>query len=138
MPPERGRILREFFEEIIMAIIRWVLGQIILLINFLTMPKSPKLSAEQKQVLADKTKHLSLYQLPACPFCVKVRRAMKREGIELPLRNIKDKQASYREELIQQGGKPTVPCLRIEHSNDNVEWLYESSDIVDYLKKNVA
>lgn len=102
------------------------------------MPKSPKLSAEQQQVIADKTKHLSLYQLPACPFCVKVRRTMKREGIELPLRNIKDKQTNYRQELIQQGGKATVPCLRIEHSDAKVEWLYESSDIVDYLKKLAA
>lgn len=121
-----------------MFIIRWLLGQIILLVNFLTSPKSPKLTPEQQESIASKAKPLSLYQLPACPFCVKVRRAMKRQGIELELRNIKDKQANYRDELIANGGKPTVPCLRIEKGDDQVEWLYESSEIIKYLEANVA
>ncbi|NMP30912.1 glutaredoxin [Thalassotalea sp. M1531] len=121
-----------------MAIIRWFVGQIILFINFLTFPKSPSLSAEQQAQMAEKLKQLSLYQLPACPFCVKVRRAMKREGIELPIRNIQDKQHNYRDELIQGGGKATVPCLKIETADNDVEWLYESSDIINYLKAKVA
>ncbi|MFD2168071.1 glutaredoxin family protein [Thalassotalea euphylliae] len=121
-----------------MFIIRWILGRIILLVNFLTMPRGPKLSAEQKQIMSEKTQHLSLYQLTACPFCVKVRRAMKREGIELELRNIKDTNSNYREQLMQGGGKPTVPCLRIEKGDDEVEWLYESNDIISYLKTVTA
>jgi len=124
--------------EVIMNIIRWVLGQIILLINFVTMPKSPKLTKEQQAKYTELLSHLSLYQLPACPFCVKVRRAMKREGIELPLRNIKDKEQDYRAELIQGGGKATVPCLRIENSESDIQWLYESTDIIDYLKAQIA
>ena len=121
-----------------MSVIRWVLGQIILLVNFLTSPKSPKLSAQEQVKLNKKTQHLSLYQLPACPFCVKVRRAMKRQGLELELRNIKDKSSDYKNELVSFGGKPTVPCLRIEHSEDHVEWLYESNDIIEYLEKVAA
>jgi len=27
-----------------------------------------------------------------------------------------------------------VPCLRIEKPDNSVEWLYESSDIIVYLK----
>lgn len=118
-----------------MFIIRWILGQIILLVNLLTLPKKPKLTAEQQANLTEKTQNLSLYQLNACPFCVKVRRAMRREGIDLELRNIKDKTTGYRDELIANGGKATVPCLRIEGTGEQVEWLYESSDIIEYLKK---
>lgn len=120
-----------------MSVIRWLLGRIILFFNFVFSPKSPKLSSEQQEKINDKTQNMSLYQLPACPFCVKVRREMKRQGIHLELRNINQSE-QLKQELIEQGGKRTVPCLRIEHSEGNVEWMYESSDIVDYLRKSVA
>ena len=119
-----------------MFILRWLIGRIVLLVNFLTQPKSPKLSAERKQEIADKTQHLSLYQLEACPFCVKVRREMKREGIELPLMNIKANNYALRDELVAGGGKATVPCLKI-NDGDKVQWLYESNDIINYLKTTV-
>lgn len=38
--------------------------------------------------------------------------------------------------LIQEGGKSQVPCLRIEDGGV-VRWMYESADIVEYLKKHV-
>lgn len=117
-----------------MAIIRWLLGRLILLFNFIFSPRSPKLSAEEKRVLAEKTAHLSLYQLPACPFCVKVRRAMKRKGITLALKNI-NQQPALKAELIKDGGKRTVPCLKIAKADQPVQWLYESNDIIAYLDK---
>ncbi|WP_448211376.1 glutaredoxin family protein [Colwellia sp. MEBiC06753] len=123
-----------------MAIIRWLVGRIVLLINFITQPKSPKLTAEQQADIAEKTAHLSLYQLPACPFCVKVRRAMKRQGIDIELKNIKDSQQGFRDELVQFGGKPTVPCLRIAGDGvdaSSAQWLYESNDIIAYLENLV-
>ncbi|REL34742.1 glutaredoxin family protein [Thalassotalea euphylliae] len=121
-----------------MKLLRWLVGRIVILVNFLTQPKSPKLTAQRQQEIAELTKHLSLYHLPTCPFCVKVRRAMKREGIELPLMNIKDNNYAVREELINGGGKPTVPCLKITDAGENkVEWLYESDDIIAYLQKTV-
>lgn len=42
--------------------------------------------------------------------------------------------AAYAEELIKQGGKRQVPCLRIEQGS-KVKWLYESADIVAYIEK---
>jgi len=120
-----------------MFIVRWILGQIILFLNFVFSPRSPKRTEEEQQNINVKTSNLSLYQLPACPFCVKVRRAMKREGIVIPLRNTKEN-SPYREELINGGGKHKVPCLRIVQPDGEIEWLYESSDIVDYLKKFTA
>lgn len=124
-----------------MKLLRWLIGRVVILVNFLTQPKSPKLSAERQQEIAKLTENLSLYHLPTCPFCVKVRRAMKREGIELPLMNIKDNNYAVREELINGGGKPTVPCLKIthagNHADNKVEWLYESNDIIAYLENAV-
>lgn len=117
-----------------MFIIRWLLGRIILLVDFITSPKAPKLSTSALQQLHEQTAHLSLYQLPACPFCVKVRRAMKRQGLTLALKNI-NQDAALKEELIAEGGKRTVPCLKIAEQNKPVLWLYESKEIIAYLKQ---
>jgi len=40
-------------------------------------------------------------------------------------------------DLIAGGGKSQVPCLRIETENGDVRWLYESIDIVRYLKTHL-
>ncbi|OKY24801.1 MULTISPECIES: glutaredoxin family protein [Thalassotalea] len=119
-----------------MFILRWVIGRIILFFDFVFSPRSPKLTSAQKADIAQATENMSLYQLPACPFCVKVRRAMKRNGIALPLQNI-NKSDEANQALIEQGGKRKVPCLRIEHDNNSVEWLYESNDIINYLTNRV-
>lgn len=117
-----------------MFLIRWPLGRLILLLNFIFSPSSPKRSKDEQEKIDSSTAHLSLYQLPACPFCVKVRRAMKRNGLNLELRNI-NKNIAYRDELISEGGKRTVPCLRIEDDQQQVTWLYESSEIVKYIQQ---
>ena len=40
--------------------------------------------------------------------------------------------SAYRE-LVTGGGRATVPCLRIERDDGQVEWLYESLDIVHFI-----
>lgn len=120
----------------IMSLIRWPIGRLILLINFIFSPKSPKRVVEEQQKIDAKTQNLSLYQLPSCPFCVKVRRTIKREGLNIELRNINQKN-DYREELIREGGKRKVPCLRIEKTDGQVQWLYESNDVVAHLQQLV-
>ena len=120
----------------IMSLIRWPIGRLILLLNFIFSPSSPKRTVEAQRKIDEKTQNLSLYQLPSCPFCVKVRRTMKREGLNIELRNI-NQNNDYREELIREGGKRTVPCLRIETPEGQVQWLYESNDVIAYLKQQV-
>ena len=120
----------------IMSLIRWPIGRLILLVNFVFSPTSPKRSSTEQAKVDDKTQNISLYQLPSCPFCVKVRRTMKREGLNIELRNI-NKKNDYREELIREGGKRTVPCLRIEKADGQVQWLYESSDVIAHLQQLV-
>lgn len=117
----------------LMKMIRWPIGQLILLLNIIFSPNSPKRDINEQAIIDEKTQNLSLYQLPSCPFCVKVRRTMKREGLKIELRNINGNN-DFREELIREGGKRTVPCLRIENENGQVQWLYESSDVVNHLQ----
>lgn len=119
-----------------MFIIRWVLGRIILFFDFIFSPSKPKREAKLQAEIDSSTAHLSLYQLPACPFCVKVRREMKRGGLNIALKNINQDEA-LNEELITQGGKRKVPCLRIVDEKQEVSWLYESSVINQYIQQFV-
>ena len=118
-----------------MSLIRFVLGRIILLIDWITSPRSPKRTVEAQQVIDSSVTDLVLYQYHACPFCVKVRREMKRLGVKIELRDPKRSETA-RKELINGGGKLKVPCLRIESSE--TQWLYESDAIIAYLGKRVA
>lgn len=120
-----------------MKFVRWFLGRIVLLINWLTWPRAGKRSAEdQKRVEAELENH-ALYQFHACPFCVKVRRAMQRLNLPIELRDAKGDEKS-RLELQMQGGEVKVPCMRIEHKDGRVEWMYESSDIICYLEQKFS
>jgi len=82
-------------------------------------------------------KSLTLYQLEACPFCVKVRREMKRLSIQMPIRDV-GKDPGAQQELMAGGKIDQVPCLKIEAPNSPVQWMYESSDINAYLQKRFA
>jgi len=119
-----------------MVILRWIIGRFILLFDAIFSPRSPKRTQQLQAEVDESTAHLSLYQLPACPFCVKVRRAMKRGGLNISLKNI-NQDEQLRQELIEFGGKRTVPCLKIVGDNDEITWLYESSDINQYLQQFV-
>ncbi len=76
------------------------------------------------------TQGLSLYYFQTCPFCRKVLAAM--DELKLELRDTRAN-SNFRAEQIAGSGKAQVPCLRIEQDND-IRWLYESSDIIAYLK----
>jgi len=79
---------------------------------------------------------LVLYEYFTCPFCFMTRRVIKQLGVEIERRDILQ-DPDYRQELIQGGGKSQVPCLRI-NSGSTVTWLYESADIIKYLKARFA
>jgi len=115
-----------------MKVIRWILGQIILVVDFLTSPKPVVREAAAQKAIDDEMATLSLYQFKACPFCVKVRRHLKRHALHIELRDAKA-ESDFKAELIREGGRHKVPCLRIEKSEGSVEWLYESNDIITKL-----
>jgi len=62
-----------------------------------------------------------------------VLRAMQTIDVNVELKNtLMDPQ--NRTDLIQGGGRSTVPCLKITDESGNVQWMYESMDIIHYLK----
>ncbi|MBR3690021.1 MAG: glutaredoxin [Eggerthellaceae bacterium] len=73
----------------------------------------------------------TLYMTNTCPYCIRVLRFMEDAGITMEMRNIA--QPEYAAELVAIGGKRQVPCLVIDGKA-----MYESADIIAYLKKNYA
>ena len=120
-----------------MKFVRWFLGRLILLINWLTWPRAGTRSPEQQQEVEATIQSYSLYQFHACPFCVKVRRGMQRLNLPIELRDAKA-EGDFRAELLAQGGEVKVPCLRIDHEDGTSEWMYESSDILSYLESTFS
>ncbi len=89
------------------------------------------------QATIDKvTKDLSLYQFVTCPFCIKVTRFMHSNAINIELKDTQ-KDDHHKSDLITFGGKQQVPCLRVPQKEQQDIWLYESDEIIKYLKKNV-
>ena len=78
-----------------------------------------------------------LYYFSTCPYCVIVRLALWWLGLKMPLKDILF-QPGNNADLIAGGGKSQVPCLRIEKEGGDVRWLYESADIIRYLKMELA
>ena len=78
-----------------------------------------------------------LYPYSGCLSCVIVRLALWRLGLKVPLKNIIS-QPGNNVDLIAGGGKSQVPCLRIENENGAVRWIYESTEIIRYLKTELA
>jgi len=120
-----------------MTIIRAILSVLILTFDKLFTPKSIERSTADQQKVDELCQQYTLYQYLACPFCVKVRRAAKRQGLNIKTRDAKRDEVA-KEELLAGGGKLQVPCLRIEKGDGGVEWLYESSEIINYLNQQFA
>jgi glutaredoxin len=116
-----------------MRIIRFILGKLILFFNWVFTPRSVVRDPSTQAAIDQQTACLALYQYEACPFCVKVRRAMKRSALNIETRDVK-RCDTARDELLAGGGNLKVPCLRIEHEQGQVEWMFESSNIITYLQ----
>ena len=116
-----------------MKFVRWFLGRLILAIDFLTRPKPIVREKNEQDTIDALTATMSLYQFNACPFCVKVRRQLRKHSLNIELRDAKNNVA-FKNELTKEGGRHKVPCLRIENGTQNVKWLYESKDIISFLQ----
>lgn len=76
--------------------------------------------------------NLELFVFMNCPYCMRVFRYMDEAGIEIPLLDVNNDDEA-RARLLEVGGKVQVPCLFIDG-----EPMYESLDIIEWLKENVA
>jgi glutathione S-transferase len=82
------------------------------------------------------TETYQLFQYDRCPFCRRVRQFMDAAGIDIEIRDtLQDPEAFG--ELIRGGGRSMVPCLKIQ-SEQGIRWLYESADIIAYLRERFA
>jgi len=78
-----------------------------------------------------------LYYFSTCLYCLIVRFALWWLGLKIPLKEIMF-HPENNAELVAGGGKSQVPCLRIENGNGDIQWMYESIDIIRYLRKNLV
>ena len=115
--------------------VREGLGRLIILIDFIFSPKKQQRTESDQEKINEEVKSMKLYQFYACPFCIKTRRTIKRLNLPIETRNAQSGQ--YRAELLAGGGEVKVPCLKIE-SNEGVQWMYESGDIIQYLEKRFS
>lgn len=80
----------------------------------------------------DNISGLSLYHYQSCPYCAMTRTAIDDSGLDIERRNIKS-DAGHRADLLKQGGKTQVPCLRIDQHDGETQWLYESTAIIQFI-----
>lgn len=78
---------------------------------------------------------LFLYYKEYCPFCKIAVKAISRLDLNVQLRETSEV-PEYHDELVREGGKRQVPCLKIIKSDSEAQWMYESMDIIEYLQKN--
>jgi glutaredoxin len=114
--------------------LRLILMPFMLLWAKLAMPKGVVRSAEAQQQVDSACGQLALYHFKTCPFCIKVRREMARLSLPITLRDAQH-DPEHREALLQGGGKVQTPCLRITDAQGQVQWMYESNDIIRYLQQ---
>jgi glutaredoxin len=123
--------------KLFFKLLRAILGPVLLLKESLTRPQGVvRLEAEQSRVDAA-CKQLSLYQFNTCPFCMKVRQEMRRLSLNIDLLDARNSEEN-RQTLLAQGGSPKVPCLKIVNQDGSTKWLYESADIIAYLRQRFA
>ena len=125
-------VVRYFFRTL-----RVLLIPFMHLYEFVTTPRGLVRSEVAQQDVAKQCQNMALYQFTTCPFCIKVRREMKRLSLPIELRDAQ-KNVKNRELLLKEGGQIKVPCLQIRDDNGNVQWMYESADIIHYLHQRFA
>ena len=125
-------VIRVFFKSL-----RILLIPFMHLFEFVTTPRGMVRGDVAQQEVSQQCRNLALYQFTTCPFCIKVRREINRLSLPVELRDAQ-KNAQNRAALLQGGGQVKVPCLQIKDDKGNVQWLYESTAIIQYLHQRFS
>jgi len=128
--------VRLFFRYFFKAV-HFTIGPLLLLWEKLATPAGIQRPDQVQQAVDASSRNLVLYQFLMCPFCVTVRRSIKRLSLNIETRDaLRDIES--RAQLLQGGGQLQVPCLRITDEQGNVTWMYESRAIINYLQAAYA
>lgn len=74
----------------------------------------------------------ALYYYDSCPFCQRVLMAIQSLNVNVEKRNVINN-PEFRQQQLEATKRTTVPCLLIK-DGDHEEWMFESGDIIRYLK----
>ena len=75
--------------------------------------------------------------IPNLPFLYQGVQEMRR--LSLPVaRMYVQKDGKNREDLTRAGGQTKVPCLKITDQAGNSQWMYDSKEIIAYLRSRFA
>lgn len=125
-------VVRYFFR-----FIRTLLTPVMVISETLTTPKPIQRSAQGQADVNAACKQLALYHFRGCPFCIKVRKEIRRLNLPIEMHDAQQVQ-QHREALLKGGGRVKVPCLRIQPEQGEAQWMYESDDINRYLHGRFA
>lgn len=121
-------VFRIFFKTL-----RLILGPVLLLREMLTQPKGLVRQPVQQVQIDQQCRSIVLYQYKTCPFCIKVRQEIRRLSLKIDLLDAQQG-GKNRDDLIRGGGQAKVPCLKITDQAGNSQWMYESGEIIAYLR----
>lgn len=120
--------------KIFFKTLRVILGPFMLLWEIVTRPKAVSRTTLEQAEIDQQCKSLALFQYKTCPFCIKVRQEMHRLGLNIEKFDAQQ-EGDNRAALVRGGGKAKVPCLRITDKVGVNQWMYESGEIITYLRR---
>lgn len=120
----------------ILKALRNGIGGIMAGASYVFAPTKIKRSEAEQKIVDEATKNLELYQFFACPFCIKTRRTIRKLNLKITTHEVSEGNPA-RDELLKGGGKIQAPCLKII-DGENITWMYESSDIINYLNEKFS
>lgn len=98
------------------------------------MPVKPVQRSRDEQHRLDRaSRKMHLYFCRTCPSSIEVKRHCEKLGLRVVEKDVIRVNA-YRNELVNGGGAPRVPCLRID-DNQQDRWLYSRKAILEYLNQ---
>ncbi|MBS1963564.1 MAG: glutathione S-transferase N-terminal domain-containing protein [Bdellovibrionales bacterium] len=115
---------------------KWV-GRAIRPIETARFAKLRTAAPEEVRLRSEKLRGCELYHFQVSPFAARVRRALAELQVEIPIHDVLEDDAAFAA-LMRGGRRDQVPCLKIARAGEPERWLYESREIVRFLKETVG
>lgn len=113
-------------------ILRLIPGPFMLLWEFVTTPHGLLRGVVHQQAINARCRRMVLYQYRTCPNCIRTRHEIRRLSLPIELRD--PRKPAHRAELPAGSGPLKVPCLKITDPEGRDKWLYDSREIIAFLK----